>query len=99
MSLRPCLHSTGQIWDRFEIRPFQPCKHTRTTEPDEFETPYQDEFACKQAKKDEFQTGPKFVRNFSIKVKMEKLCIFVQNITVNDKTEKHFTHFMHSWVK
>jgi hypothetical protein len=23
--------------------------------------PLQDEFACKQAKKDEFQTGPKFV--------------------------------------
>jgi hypothetical protein len=25
--------------DRFEIRPFRPRKHTRTTEPDEFETP------------------------------------------------------------
>ena len=32
-------------------------------EPDEFETPHKhDEFSCKQAKKDEFQPGPKFVR-------------------------------------
>jgi hypothetical protein len=36
---RPHLHSTGWIWDRSEIRLFWPCKHTRTTELDEFETP------------------------------------------------------------
>jgi hypothetical protein len=36
---RPRLHGTGRIWNRAEIRPFRPCKHTRTTEPDEFETP------------------------------------------------------------
>ena len=35
-ALRPCLHGTGRIWNRSEIRP---CKHMRTTEPDEFETP------------------------------------------------------------
>jgi hypothetical protein len=33
----PC-NCTGRIWNRTKIRPFQPCKHTRTTEPDEFET-------------------------------------------------------------
>jgi hypothetical protein len=36
---RPRLHGNGRIWNRAEIRPFRPCKHTRTMEPDEFETP------------------------------------------------------------
>jgi hypothetical protein len=27
--LRPRLHGTGRIWNRAEIRPFRPCKHTR----------------------------------------------------------------------
>jgi hypothetical protein len=53
MKIRSRLHGTGWIWNRAEIRP---CKHTRSTEPDEFE------FRPKQAKKDEFQTDPKFVR-------------------------------------
>jgi hypothetical protein len=34
--LKARLHGTGRIWNRAEIRP---CKHTRTTEQDEFETP------------------------------------------------------------
>jgi hypothetical protein len=37
--LRPRLHGTGRIWNRAEIRPFRLSVYTKTTEPDEFETP------------------------------------------------------------
>ena len=38
--IRPRLHGTGRIWNRAEIRgPFRSSVYTRTTEPDEFETP------------------------------------------------------------
>jgi hypothetical protein len=36
LKLGPCLHGTGQIWNRAEISPFQPCVYTKTTKTDEF---------------------------------------------------------------
>jgi hypothetical protein len=36
LKLGPCLHGTGQIWNRAEISPFRPCVYTKTTKTDEF---------------------------------------------------------------
>ena len=40
-----CINGTGRICDRTEIRPYRPSVYTRTTGPDELESPDQDELA------------------------------------------------------
>jgi hypothetical protein len=59
---RPRLHSTGRIWDRSEIRPFSPV-YTRIRPVRGSQIRPVPWFSCVYtAERDEFQTGPKFVR-------------------------------------
>ena len=61
-NLRPRLHGTARIWNRAEIRPFRPCNTREPRNRTNFRPPTGRIRVYKQAKKDEFQTGPKFVR-------------------------------------
>ena len=44
----PCVHCTRRILDRAGVRAFLPPVCMRTTEPEEFEAPYHDEFVTRK---------------------------------------------------
>jgi hypothetical protein len=60
--LRPCLHGTGRIWGRSEIRPFSPV-YTQIDPVRGSQICPVPWFSCVYtAERDEFQIGSKFVR-------------------------------------